>query len=380
MKRFKTIDILRGLSIVWMICGHLTEWYIRPDSVWFFDITRSIGDFLGSGAFLFIAGISTALSLRNRVNKTDKIESYTTDMVKEEYFLRAFFLFAIAMIYNILVATVEKNPLNIWTWFILLTVSFSLFLGWPLLKLSKQKRILISGLFWIIDYSLLNFLSQYQGQFNLYGVLYHVLYNNIQLDPFLQFFTFFLIGTVIGDLILEVELIADLNLKSRVYKNKFLKPMLISGVLLILFGVLFQFPQFLHHRTTAWLIYSLGMELLLFSVIFSIEFFQLIKVKRSYKFLFYFSYYSFTIFLSHNLLYFLFLHQLYPFYVWIYISAIITIMGLVLRFIYRKFGPIFSIKVQIARLSTGLTKLKRKKYNNKFFKNIFRFNSQYAKS
>ncbi|MFX0137764.1 MAG: heparan-alpha-glucosaminide N-acetyltransferase domain-containing protein, partial [Candidatus Hodarchaeota archaeon] len=265
MKRFKTIDTLRGISIIWMIIGHLTEWWILNEELWFFNTLRSIGDPLGSGAFLFIAGVSAALSYKKNIQNIEINKLSSIKIYRKEYLLRASLIFIIALIYNAIISIKLNNPADIWTWFILLTVSVSLFLGWPLLKTSKRFRIYVGLILWVINLFLMNYLSNFSGQMNFLGILNHLLYNRLGLDPILSFFTFFIIGTVVGEIIFEIYLIEDRKERRFNLKKKLLIPGLIFGVILIIFGIFFRFPNFLQHRTFSWLVYSLGIALILIS-------------------------------------------------------------------------------------------------------------------
>lgn len=351
--------------MVHMIVGHMTEWYLTQESMWFFDIYRAIGDPLGSGAFLFLSGVSAILSYRSRTKKAEISKSYSKKTLRNEYFLRAFFILIIALLYNTFVAIMFHDLSIIWNWFILLTISISLIMIWPLFKASKLFRICFGISLWFLNQILIIFLSGYVGQNNLFGVLYYVLYNNLELDPILSFFTFFVIGTVIGDVLYDLYSDDTKMVNREVFKRNFLIPSLISGVILIVFGVIFQFPNFLHHRTFSWFFYSLGIELIIFAFILGIEEIGMLNTQKRYRFFSYFSYYSFTVYLLHNLLYFLFFDSLYPFNIWIYNSAIIILIGFALRCIYNKWGSKFSIKAQIGRLSLGIAKLidNRKNFN-----------------
>ena len=381
MKRLKSIDIMRGGSIIWMIIGHLIGWGIRSEDFNFFIVLRAIGDILGSGAFLFVAGMSTMLSYRNRLEKVKTTEEYNIKMIRNEYIFRALIILTIAMIYNILTGVAVNIYRDIWKYFILLTVALSLFMAWPLLKTSKIFRILIGAIFWIIHYFMLDFLINFKGQLNIYGVLFHVLYNSLDLDPLISFFTFFLIGTVIGDVIFDTYLIKNQKERKIALKNRLFLPSLIFGTILIIFGILFEInmeynfgyrtlelPDFLNRGSFSWMIYSLGIELILLSTLAFLEEFEIIKTKKSYKFIFYFSYYSLTIYLAHNLLYFLFLVQLNEINIWFFITCTIILVGLLLRMIYKRWEDNASIKVQIAQISLKLARMvEEKKKNKKYF-------------
>jgi len=128
LKRINSIDILRGLSIIYMISGHLSAWWLKAGYSWFYEIIRMTAEPLGSSSFLFISGMSTAISYYKRLKKTQNSENYSKKIMRSEYFFRATLLLIVAFIYNFFVTIQFHNILDIWTWFILLTISFCLFL------------------------------------------------------------------------------------------------------------------------------------------------------------------------------------------------------------------------------------------------------------
>ncbi|MFX0187080.1 MAG: heparan-alpha-glucosaminide N-acetyltransferase domain-containing protein [Candidatus Hodarchaeota archaeon] len=356
MKRIKSIDILRGLSMTWMVIGHLLAWWIRGKDRWVYLLTFEILDPIGAAAFLLVAGISTAISYRTRLAKIEITEGYTKNNVRNEYMLRAFFIFIVAILFNLFIAIAISDPEMIWTWFILLTIAISLFIAWPLLETPKLFRIFLGALFWILHLLLLDFLSLFKGEPNLYGVLYHILYNIPRLDPILPMFPFFLFGTILGEILHDIYLRenhSDIKLK---LKKKFLRPLIILGPVLIICGILYDFPAIPRNRSFIWLIYSLGIQLTILSIFVFFEEFVFYKVEKSYKFLFYYSYYSLVIYLTHNPLYFLFYRQLNMFEIWIFIAVTFIIIGLIFRFIYKRWGYKASLKTQIGRLASGIAK------------------------
>ena len=353
--RFKSIDIIRGLSICWMIFGHLSEWWIKPEDFWYFELIRSIGDFLGSGTFLFISGVSSIISYRNRIEKANNSDVYTIKMANLEYIFRAIIILIIALILNTFTAIMYNDFSLIWNWFILQTISFSLLLGLPLLKTSKLVRILLSAVLWIFNQVFLFIILPFEGQVNFPGILFKIFYSNLELDPIFSFFTFFIIGTVIGDLVHET-FEKDSSNDLRLYlTKKILVPSLIFGFMLVIFGISFQFPQFLHHRTFSWLIYSLGLDLIIFASLLSIEE-KYFREKSSENFFYYFSYYSFTIYIAHDLLYFVFLESLSWYLIWIIIIGTIIIIGLILKLVYHSIGAKASLKFLISKITSYLTK------------------------
>ncbi|MFX1388119.1 MAG: acyltransferase family protein [Promethearchaeota archaeon] len=372
MKRLKAIDIFRGLCMAWMVLNHLINWWIKSEFSWVHDITIMILDPIGASGFLFISGVSIAISYRNRLIKVKTSEDYTYRMVKNSYILRAFFIFIIAILYNIPLTITLLNPSYIWTWFILLTVSISLFIAWPLLHTPKIFRLLLGILIIFSNQILLIFLIPFKGEMNIFGVLYHILYHDIVQDPILVFFPFFLFGTIVGDLLFDSYMGNNHSNRKKALKKNLLIPAIITGAFLIISGILFKFPDFLIRESLSWIFYSIGIEVFLFSTLLLFEEFVLIDIKKSYKLLFYYSYYSLTVYLSHNLLYFLFLGQLNIYNIWIFVLCTFFLLGLVFRIIYKKWEGRASVKVQIGRISLSiarkieekhLMRIKNKSYN-----------------
>lgn len=355
VQRLKSIDIFRGLCMAWMVLTHLIDWWLKSEYNWLHIAAIMIIESIGASGFLFISGVSISISYRKRLLKVKSSEDYNYRMVRNSYLLRATFILIIALIYNSTVAIGLLNPAMIWTWFVLLTAAISLFITWPLLRTSKLFRIIVGVLVIILNQVVIFFLLPYKGEYNLYGVLFHILYNSINQDPILIFFPFFLFGTVIGDIIFDTFYLQDENVKREIFKKNLFIPSIIMGFSLIILGILIKFPNFLIRESLSWIIYSLGIELILLSILLFFEIFEVIKTKKSYKLLFYYSYYSLTIYLAHNLLYFLFYNQLNVFNIWIFAAGAFIIIGIILRTVYNIWESKASIKVQVGRLSLGLT-------------------------
>jgi len=338
----------------WMFLGHLFEWWINPTYFSLIPLLHNLFDSIGAAGFLFISGVSIQLSFRKNMERM-KNSNYTYNQMRNSYFFRTFLILIIALVYNASVAIAINNLSWIWTWFILFTISISLLVGWPLLRTKKWVRIIIGIAIWVINAYLFAFLTNFKAANNFYSVLYHLFYNQISQDPFLFFFPFFLFGTIIGDLLSEVYYNKNLN-EEGLMKNKVILPLFLTSLILIVFGILIYFPNFFLRGSFSWLFYSLGIEILFFSILLYFEDLKSIKLKKSYKFLFYYSYYSFTVYLGHNLLFFLFFESLNFVTIWIAVSLTFIIVGLILKMLYRYLEGKASLKVQIGRLSSFLAK------------------------
>ncbi len=189
----------------WMFLGHLLDWWLKAEYFSLKNYTHSILDPIGASGFLFISGVSIAISYRDRIYRVEILNELSYSRVKSSYYFRAIFLLIIALSYNFAIALSIDNLSWIWTWFVLMTAAFSLLITWPLFKLSKKTRIFICFSIWIINQFIYSILSSYQGLTTLQGVLYHILYNDLGQDTLLNFFPFFLFGTVVGDILDEIN-------------------------------------------------------------------------------------------------------------------------------------------------------------------------------
>ena len=352
LQRIKSIDIFRGLCMIWIILTHLIDWWLKSEFDWLHSLLIMIFDPIGASGLLLISGVSITLSYRNRITQIKSENSIQLKKVRNSYFMKGFFIFIIAIIYNSLIAISLKDPVWIWTWFVLLTAAVSTFLTWPLLKTSKLLRIIIGFIIWVANPFIISLLLPFEGTLSINGILFHALYHGIHQVPLLVFFPFFLFGTVIGDILFDVFRIDQNEIeKKKIFGYKYLIPSIVIGALFIIFGVLFKIPNFLSRESLSWVIYSLGVNIIIISTILSLEIFEIIKTKRSFKLLFYFSYYSLTIFLAHNLLHFLFLNQLNPVDIWFFSAAAFVFISIILRILYKKWQGKASIKVQIGKLS-----------------------------
>ncbi|MHA1320409.1 MAG: acyltransferase family protein [Promethearchaeota archaeon] len=354
MERLKSIDIFRGLCMSWMFLGHLIEWWIIDDFLWVRTLTFYLFDPIGAAGFLFISGVSITLSYRNRLSKVEEGKDLTYSRIKMSYFLRAFFLLMIAIIYNTAIAITINQLSWIWTWFVLMTAAFSLLLMWPLFKFSKITRILIGVIIWFISQYLYLLLSPYQDQLDLQGIFYHIFYNDYGQDPLLVFFSFFLFGTVVGDLIYNINNNKLPELKRSLLKKKIIIPISVISLVSISFGILFYFPLFLTRSSLSWLFYAIGFDLLVFMILIILEEYGIFNTKKSYRVFFYFSYYSFTVYLGHNFLYFIFYQKLDLVTIWIAVVLTFLIFSLVLRQLYKKWGWKASLKTVLGKISFKL--------------------------
>ena len=87
MQRLKSIDNYRAITMIVMIWIHLRLWWLTDEYQWFVLLTIPFTDRVFASAFLIIAGASSALFTRGRIEKAKKIENYDIAKVKKEFYL-----------------------------------------------------------------------------------------------------------------------------------------------------------------------------------------------------------------------------------------------------------------------------------------------------
>ena len=356
MQRIKSLDTFRGFIMLAMVWVHLCDWWLHEDYNWFSNAILPIFKLIFGPGFLLLAGVSISLSYRKNLIKITTSDNFNYNILKREYFFRAAFILIVALGYNSFVALGSMDPLNVWKWFMLLTMSISLFIAWPLLKAPKYIRLVLAVVIWILNYFIFNYLLPYQWQINVNGIIYYFLYNSIDLIPFPHYISFLLIGTIVGEVIFDIYQIDNQKERKLLLKKKITVPSLSLGVPLIIVSVILDSQLSLERTSFIWILFAMGINLILLSAFLGFEDFKRRINKRRLKFLFYYSYYSLTVYLVHNILYFFFLDLLNLFYFWIFVTLTCFFFGLVLRLIHNKYGSKFSIKIQVGRLSSELAK------------------------
>jgi len=333
-----------------MIWLHLSDWWLS-DGLSFINVPVLVTQYGFWVSYQFISGISRFLFYKTGGLREGSSEIINNQKIKREFVVRGLILLFIALLYNSVTAISDSNPSKIWTWFFLFTLAISLIMITPLLNTSKKTRLYLGVVFLVINYVILSFLQDFKEQANLFGILYHLLYYEVGLHPILSSFAVFLIGTVVGDIIYEIYYQESKELRLDLLKKRLIFPSILIGGILLTFIAIANSFLFLNLPSLYGIISTIGVSLILFSLFILIEEYEIIKTKRNYNFLFYFSYYSLTIYLVHNLLFFLFIEMLDVLTSLFYIVIVIVMIGLFLKLIYPKFGASISIKKMISKLS-----------------------------
>ncbi|NVM43691.1 MAG: DUF1624 domain-containing protein [Candidatus Lokiarchaeota archaeon] len=351
MIRLKSIDTFRGISVIAMIWLHVSEWWLSGDSKWFLDVPLFVTQYGFLVSYQFISGVSRFLFYKTGGSMIETSEIPNNQRIKRQFLVRGFFLLLIALIFNSGVAISTSRPSEIWSWFILLAIAVSIILITPLLDTSKKTRLFLGVAFMVLNFSILPFLQDFEGQPNVFGFLFHLLFYPTGLHPILSSFAVFLIGTVVGEVIYEIYYKEEKKRRLSLLKKKLMLPSILIGGILVIFIFIANWFRFLNLPSFYGIISATGISLILFSLFVIIEESEIIKINKKYNFIFYFSYYSLTIYLVHHLLYFVFLKSLNVLLSQISIVLAVIIIGLFLKLIYPKVGGSISIKKIISKLS-----------------------------
>ena len=371
MKRIQSIDMVRGFCIFLMVLGHTLDWWILWDERWLINFLFSILAPIAATGFLFVSGLSAAIAYKSSVRKAKTSSDTTMSQARNIYIIRALLLLAIGLIYNTIVAvgvSFEKNSNEmkwIWAWNALQTISLSALMAWPLLRSSKSLRLFLGIGLLVANDLLLSFLLPYENQLNIYGVLFHIFYHPLEAFTILPYFAIFIIGTVVGDFFFDINSIKDQEERKNAIKRVFLRTILLVGIIFTAFGIIYRYSDFLTRETISSMFYSIGAVLIMLAVLIYLEEFEKINPKKRYRFFFYYSFYSFTVYIAHDPLYLLFYQQLNQFVVWGAAIILFVLLTLLLRILYKKVGSKASLKTQLGILSLMIAKrIEQRKSNN----------------
>ncbi len=372
MRRIKSIDAFRGLCMFYMVFMHPINWWILPEDFWLYQLFEAIMEVVGASGFLFVSGLSIALSLRLRWKKAEDDPEYSRKTCFKEHYYRTFIIFVIAIIYNAAAGIYAWGPAGLWSWFILLTVAVAYFVGYPLMaKLSKGSRVVLSFILLFITAPVFTVLFALYKVDSIGTVLYHLLFHPWDQDSPLPFLSFFILGTVFGDLFYEIYSIEDEEQQKAQIKKKLIRNLLIYGSILVVFSIIssifiFNDPiSFLRRKSFTWCFYTMGWNLLFVGILTYLHEFKLSQ-EWEHPFFFYLSYYSLTVYLAHNAIALIFWRSLNFIIIWVPIAIWLFLLWLLLDRAYKKFGRKISLKYGVSKLAVYLSKEKeRKEFGNK---------------
>ncbi|GAH54863.1 unnamed protein product, partial [marine sediment metagenome] len=204
-------------------------------------------------------------------------------------------------------------------------------------------------------------------QLNIFGVLFHLLYHPEEAFTILAYFAIFIIGTVVGDFFFNINSIKDQEERKKKIKRVFIRTNLIVGIIFFSFGIIYRIDRidFILRQTISAMFYSIGFFLILLAILLYLEESEKIKPKKRYRFFFYYSFYSFTIYIAHDLLYIIFLEQLNAVTIWLAVTGTFILITLLLKVLHKKVGLKASLKAQLGILSLTIANKKEQRKSRK---------------
>ena len=220
--RINSIDIFKGIAIFWIIGGHITWYWLKPDSLWMNVVLLDfIFRAITSAAFVMLSGMNLAISVSNKKDKgwSDKqIRSYTLR--------RLGVLFLLSILYNFMsgIFTETNQWYQLYAWFVLQTISVSLILLIFMLNVSRTLKVILGLTIFIISYPI-HYLLNYLGS----GWLFvdYLLYFPFDKFPLLPWSGLAFIGYVVG------EIFYDATYKSKPEQKKMKIRKLMRALVLI---------------------------------------------------------------------------------------------------------------------------------------------------
>jgi uncharacterized membrane protein len=190
--RFSAIDVFRGISILYMIIGHTSEFWLYNSELWFRGVLFVIMDVIGANAFIMLAGIGLSLSYHSQMRRIQKNPMYPRGYAKINFWSRTIVIGLIAILTNILGTFALENPTG-WIWLVLQTIAFGRIICYPFMKYNWKIRATIGIAFFLM----VDLVRSALLGFN--PVLYYIFFNvNEQNTPF-PFFGFLFLGSALGD-------------------------------------------------------------------------------------------------------------------------------------------------------------------------------------
>ena len=355
LNRIKSIDAFRGFSIFIMIFYHPILWWTVASQVWMLLLVRRLL-FIEASLFVFVSGISVVLSLRSRMEKINDNLFYSKRKIFKEHYFRSLIFFLVALVYNLVTNIWVVGIGGIWSWHILFTVVVCQLIAYPLTKLPIIIRVLLIILVIFVTHPILIVLTSLKMDFPNGGwsILYHIIFNPIQEYPILPNLAFFTLGTVCGEIFYGIYIINDKDLRKIQIKNKIVRRFFVYGLILMVGSIIYPSLVFndalayLNRNTTICTLFGIGWALFLIALFTYLHEFKYTS-EWKYKFFFYFSVYSLTLYLVHNIVALFFWQSLNI--VASIIIAIISTIGFwyLSKILYNNYGSKISLKSIISK-------------------------------
>ncbi len=228
--RIRSLDLIRGLCVLFMLITHALSFWFVPSSMWLFTLEGITAGSICASGFVFISGASFGFSwAKNERAGIPQKEQYLKGIAS------AIVLYILAFSNNALAGKVNADGFaSLFYWHLFQALAFSRLLGLLFVKVKRVPGIiLVVGLIafaaiflQLIDYG--------QTSDPLKFTLFSIFFRRLDDYPIFVYFPFFLMGMVIGKEIQSFTEKPTLNLGV-------LKNWLLIGAIFMVAGVLLGF-------------------------------------------------------------------------------------------------------------------------------------------
>jgi hypothetical protein len=387
-QRIRSIDSLKGLSILLVILAHMAMVNLSSEWRWLYHIVYLVLDVFGPSMFVFLSSLSVVISIANRQESGMKDSAIIKQngsyklSAKKAIFGRSILIFFMGIIPNILL-NYRFGILGFWYWFVLQFIAFSQIVTYYAMKLQKHTRIIIAFLVifiitprlfdWVtigmaaagIDYRSLQIHDLHHPAAFIFWLLFYPMY----MTPFLPWVAIPLIASIIGEALVQTMRSGTIS-----DRRAFMKMVLGDGVILIAIAIFFGskivqedyglkmiegintspyfkisgLPEFMVLHSSINILYNVGMGLVILGIAFYILEIKEFHGKLTFLFLF-FGRFSLSYFLIHPIFGFWFSGRLNPMQLFVYVALVWTFLYYLVKLMITRYDGVGTIEFYMVK-------------------------------
>jgi len=289
--RIHSIDFVKGFAITLIILAHTGEAWINQEWRFAYAMLFPWLDVFGPSLFIFLSAVGVVFSLRKK-------EGFIPEKtLRNSIYIRALVVIALGVVFNIATNHEVPFPLNIWGWNILMFIGFAQIICYYSAKIKRMWRVVLGITILIITFPLRQFLILFKDTNPVVAVIHYILISPAPHNPFIPYAVLAIFSTIFAEMMFEAMMIETKEAYYEVFRQY-----ISWGLVFILLGIFFGrdlittggeldptdyrfvqlipimneqpylvvegIPRFLIRGTSANLMYSLGMALIILGVVF----------------------------------------------------------------------------------------------------------------
>lgn len=303
--RVLALDVLKGIAIILVILSHVAYYTMKDEDLWMYWTLYTLLDVFGPSLFVFLSAQGVVFS-----NSKKGKAYYDPKAARNTTFRRAAAIIFIGWIYNFLLNTVNPEinygPVAFWYWHILQFIGFSQIITYYALKLKPYMRLILAAFVLLFTYLFLfPFITThleavgidwrhlgFSDLSNPYALIYFIVFEPFWLSPLLPWLAYPFIASVVGEWLVKAH-----EDGSKVSQMAFLKKVFSFGAVLTVLGIVLGLtpmktdyyfdkweiinmgwlnlfpngiPEFLVHGSWQFMLYNLGMAMVLIAITYYI--------------------------------------------------------------------------------------------------------------